>query len=184
MSIFWVVLLSLSLCFDTFAVSVSSGIVCSHIRFRQALRFSIIMAFFQGAMPLAGWLAGNGIRGYIELFDHWIAAFLLFLVAGRMFYSALTADESRKVNPLKLKTQLSLAIATSIDALAIGFSFAMLEINIFLAAFIIGFVTFLAAMTGLLIGKKSGLRFGKPLEFAGAIILVIIGVKILILHLN
>ncbi len=184
MSVFWVILLSLSLSFDTFAVSVSSGIVCSHIKFRQALRFSIIMAFFQGTMPLVGWMAGSGIRGYIELFDHWIAALLLFLVAGRMFYTALTTKDTLKVNPLKLKTQLSLALATSIDALAIGFSFALLEVMVFIAAFIIGSVTFFAAMTGLLIGKKSGQRFGKPLEIAGAIILVIIGIKILVLHLS
>ncbi len=183
MSHIWLLLLALSLSFDTFAVSVSSGLICKTIKFRQALKFSIIMALFQGAMPYLGWLTGQSINSYIDSFDHWIASGLLFLVAIRMILSAFSRDKSRKMNPLRLRTMIVLAVATSIDALAVGFSIAFVHIDILITILMIGTVTFIAAMLGLLIGKKSALKFGNPLEIAGALILIAIGIRILINHL-
>lgn len=183
MSVIWLFLLALSLSFDTFAVSVTSGLICNKIKFRQALRFSIIMAAFQGVMPFIGWLTGQSVSTYIDAFDHWIASGLLFFVAFRMIAATMSNHSTSTMNPLKLRTVLMLAFATSIDALAVGISIAFIELDILLAIFIIGAVTFLAAMLGLLIGKKSAVKFGKPLEILGGLILIAIGIKILISHL-
>jgi manganese efflux pump family protein len=165
-------------------VAVSSGIVCKKIIFRQACRFSIIMALFQGIMPFLGWMAGAGIHEYIEEFDHWIAAGLLVAVAFKMIGSAFSDDEQKKLNPLKVKTMIALGLATSIDALAVGFSFAFVQVNMIATILIISGVTFLASMTGLLIGKKSAGKFGKPLEILGGVILIAIAIKILFMHLG
>lgn len=183
MSIFWSILLALGLCFDTFAVSVSSGIICRKISFQQACRFSIVMALFQGLMPILGWFAGKGIHSYIEHFDHWIAAALLVLVAAKMIYGAFSDDVEKKINPLKVKTMITLALATSIDALAVGFSFAFVSADIICTILLIAMITFLASMIGLLVGKKSAGKFGKPLEIVGGLILVAIALKILVMHL-
>lgn len=183
MSLFWSFLIALGLCFDTFAVSVSSGIICQKITFRQACVFSIILAFFQGVMPLIGWIAGASMQEYIRDFDHWIAFGLLVFVGGRMIVGAFVEEQQKKINPLLFSTMLTLGIATSIDALAVGFTFALAEIQVFLTIALIGIITFLAAMTGLLIGKKSAGKFGKPLEIFGGIILIGIGVRILMEHL-
>jgi len=183
MSIFWIILLALSLSVDTFAVAVSGGILCKRIVFRQAVFFSFVMAFFQACMPVLGWLVGKEVHIYIESFDHWVASGLLFVISVRMIIGAFSEDENRKINPLRFRTMLSLAIATSIDALAVGFSFTVIEVNVFLSVMIIGSVTFLASMTGLLIGKNTAAKFGKPLEVIGAIILIAIGIKIILLHL-
>jgi len=182
-SLFWSFLLALGLCFDTFAVSVSSGIICNKITFRQGCRFSFVMAVFQGAMPLLGWLVGKGIHKHIEALDHWIAATLLLAVAIKMIVDAFSIDKDRKLNPLKFTTMITLGIATSVDALAVGFSFAFVSSDILWVIIMIAIVTFLAAMIGLLIGKKSAGKFGKPLEIVGGIILIVIAIKILLLHL-
>jgi manganese efflux pump family protein len=182
-SLFWSFLLALGLCFDTFAVSVSSGIICNRITFRQACRFSIVMAAFQGAMPLIGWLAGKGVHQYIETFDHWVAAGLLVAVAIKMIAGAFHTDEEKKINPLKIRTMITLGVATSIDALAVGFSFAFVSSEIFWTIVLIGVVTFFAAMLGLLIGKRSAGKFGKYLEITGGILLIAIAAKILMMHL-
>ena len=184
MSLFWIFLLALGLCFDTFAVAVSSGIVCKKIIFRQACRFSVVMALFQGLMPLLGWMAGTGVHSYIEDFDHWIAAGLLVAVAIKMIGGAFSDNEEKKINPLKINTMLTLGLATSIDALAVGFSFAFVQVNMIATILIISGVTFLASMTGLLIGKTSAGKYGKPLEILGGVILIAIAIKILFMHLN
>jgi manganese efflux pump family protein len=184
MSLFWVFLLAMGLSFDTFTVSVSSGIVFNQIVFRQAIRFSLIMAFFQGMMPLIGWLTGNEIHEYIAVIDHWIASGLLFMIAARMILGAFSKKAEHRFNPLKIRTQITLALATSIDALVVGFSFALININIYFAVFVIGAVTFLAAMTGLLVGKKAAGKFKTSLEILGGMILIALGLKILIMHIT
>jgi putative Mn2+ efflux pump MntP len=183
MSLFWAFLLALGLSFDTFAVSVSGGIVCKRMIFRQACIFSLVMAVFQGMMPVVGWLAGVGIHSVIEAFDHWVASGILFIVAFRMIYASFSGKSETVMNPLRYKTMFALAMATSIDALAVGFSLAFIPVSLPLLVVIIGLITFLSAMTGLFIGKKTGEKTGKHLEFAGAIILIAIGIKILISHL-
>ncbi len=183
MSYVWLILLALGLCFDTFAVSVSSGISCKNISFRQACRFSLVMTVFQGTMPLLGWIAGKSVHVYMEAVDHWIAAGLLFVVAMKMILNAFSHDETKKLNPLKFSTMLGLAVATSIDAFAIGISFAFVMTDFILAIALISVFTFLSAMLGLFIGKKSAKIKSYLLELAGGIILIAIAIKILIEHL-
>ncbi len=152
------------------------------ITFREGLKIAIVMAFFQALMPLIGWIAGKGISDYVKNLDHWIAFVLLSGLGLKMIYESFSKEEVQKLNPLDLKVRIGMAIATSIDALIIGFSFAFLEYRILISTLIIGSVTFLVSMLGLLFGKKIGSRLGKRMEIVGGLILIGIGVKILIEH--
>ena len=183
MDFFTLVLLAIGLCFDTFAVSVSCGLTINRIVFLKATRFALVMAFFQGLNPLIGWFAGIGVVKYIRDYDHWIAFTLLFIIGIRMIFESYKKVEKRNFNPTRFSTMIILALATSIDALIVGVSLAFTSVNIYWACFIIGVVTFIASMLGILFGKKTGERFSKKLEVAGGLVLIIIGVKILIDHL-
>lgn len=184
MEILTVVLLAIGLSFDSFAVSVCSGLNLPQIRFFQAAKIAIFLAVFQAAMPLIGWLVGNSMKPIIEPVDHWLAFGLLGLIGGKMIIESLLGGEQRDIkNPLQLKVILMLSLATSIDALAVGFSFATLLNKILIAVLIIGFVTFMAAMLGILLGKTTGPKISRYAEVAGGVILIIIGTKILIEHL-
>lgn len=184
MDYFTIIVLAIGLSFDSFAVSVCSGLSLPRIRFFQAVKLASVLAVFQAAMPLLGWLLESSVRRLVEPVDHWIAFGLLVIIGGKMIIENLGTAHNRIIkNPLHLKVMLMLALATSIDALAVGFSMALLTANIFIAISIIGFVTFLAAMTGILIGKKTGPRVNKYAEILGGIILIAIGLKILVEHL-
>jgi len=184
MEILTVLFLAIGLSFDSFAVSVCSGLNLPHIRFFQATKIAIFLAIFQAFMPLVGWLVGNSIKSLIEPVDHWIAFGLLSLIGGKMIIESFINTEEREIkNPLHIRVILLLSLATSIDALAVGFSFATLLEKILLAVFIIGAVTFLASMLGILLGKKTGPKINKYAEIFGGLILIIIGSKILIQHL-
>lgn len=184
MEILTVLFLAIGLSFDSFAVSVCSGLNLPHIRFFQATKIAIFLAIFQAFMPLVGWLVGNSIKSLIEPVDHWIAFGLLSLIGGKMIIESFISTEEREIkNPLHIRVILLLSLATSIDALAVGFSFATLLEKILLAVFIIGAVTFLASMLGILLGKKTGPKINKYAEIFGGLILIIIGSKILIQHL-
>lgn len=179
-----IILLAIGLSFDSFAVSVCSGLNLPHIRFIQAAKIAIFLALFQAFMPLIGWLVGNSIKSLIEPVDHWIAFGLLGLIGGKMIIESFISSEEREIkNPLHIKVILLLSIATSIDALAVGFSFATFLDKILLAVFIIGTVTFTASMLGILVGKKTGPKINRYAEITGGLILVGIGSKILIEHL-
>lgn len=184
MSIFWSFIVALGLSIDTFAVAVSSGIVKSKITFTSALKYSFVMAFFQGGMLLIGGFLGFKIQPTIEAFDHWVAFGLLLAVGANMIFSAFKNDNDKKINPLKFATMMLLALATSIDALAVGFSFAFSEINVYVTVLIVSIVTFFAAMLGLLLGKSSATFWGKKLEIIGGIILIGIGIRILFEHIE
>lgn len=184
MEILTILLIALSLSFDTFAVSISSGLILKQIDFYKASRIAIVLAIFQGLMPVIGWLIGIGIKDYAERFDHWIAFIILGLLGVKMIYESFKSNpEDRQFNPLDLKVMIGMAIATSIDALIVGFSFALLDFRILLSVGIIGFVTYIVAMLGMLFGKNIGSRLGQRMEFIGGLMLVLIGVKILIEHL-
>ncbi len=183
MHIVEIILLGIGLSFDTFAVSVSTGLISKSIRFWQGVRVAIIMAFCQAIMPLLGWCAGKQVVQYISSFDHWIAFGLLTLIAGKMIIEAFEDDEEEKRNPLLFKVILLMGIATSMDALAVGVSLACVNIEIIKPVIIIGIITFLASMVGMLIGKNASGKLGKKVEIIGALILFGIGVKILIEHL-
>lgn len=183
MGIIPLIILGIGLSFDTFAVSVSCGIIEKQIRFIQAARIAIFFAVFQAIMPILGWLLGYSVRSYIEQFDHWIAFALLVAVGTKMILESFKRDTKECINPHDIKVILTLSFATTIDALVVGITFAFLNINLPLAAIIIGTVTFIAAMLGMLFGKKVGSVFGKKMEIVGGLILIIIGVKILLEHI-
>jgi putative Mn2+ efflux pump MntP len=183
MSIFTLLVLALGLCFDTFAVSISSGLVMNRIDFFNAMKIAFSLAFFQGLMPVLGWFLGSEISSYIRNFDHWIALLLLAFIGIRMIMESLRVEgEKKSFNPLNPKVLLTMSIATSIDALIVGFTLAFVKVNILWAGFIIGAVTFIASMLGILFGKKTGERFGKRLEILGGLILILIGLKIFAEH--
>ncbi len=183
MEILTIVLLAIGLSIDSFAVSVCSGLNVPHIRFVQAAKIAIFLAIFQAGMPLIGWLVGNSMKSLIEPVDHWIAFGLLSLIGGKMILESLISSEAREIkNPLEIKVILMLSVATSIDALAVGFSFATLLDKIMIAVVVIGAVTFIASMLGILLGKKTGPKFNRYSEIAGGLILIFIGTKILIEH--
>jgi len=183
MGILTILVIAIGLSFDTFAVSVSSGLAVPRITFRDAVKVAFVLAFFQAAMPLMGWLAGTGLSKYASDYDHWIAFGLLALLGGKMIYESFRNDEQdNNFNPLNFKVQVMMAIATSIDALIVGVSFAFLEFRIILSTLIIGSVTFVVSMLGMLFGKKVGAKLGKRMEIVGGAILIAIGLKILLEH--
>jgi len=183
MDLLTISLISLGLTGDTLAVSVTTGLAIKRIRFFQAIRIALVLAVFQAAMPLLGWFLGIQIRDFILEFDHWVAFILLFLIGGKMILESFKKDEDKKeFNPLKTIVLIGIAIATSIDALIVGVSFAFIDIDILLSVIIIGFSTFMMAMIGVFIGKKTGSLFGKKVEILGGLILIGIGIKILIEH--
>jgi len=184
MEILTVILLAIGLSFDSFAVSVCSGLNLPHIRFFQAAKIAFFLALFQGCMPLIGWLLGNSMKTLIEPVDHWIAFGLLSLIGGKMIIESFISSESREIkNPLHIRVIILLSLATSIDALAVGFSFATMIDKILLPVVMIGLVTFIASMLGILLGKKTGPTFNRYAEIIGGLILIIIGSKILIEHI-
>ncbi len=183
MDFFTLILISIGLSFDTFAVSVSTGLVISNIKFWQATRVAFILMIFQSLMPFIGWFTGKQIQQIISNYDHWIAFALLALLGLKMINESFKREKGKSfTDPLKFSVIVWMAVATSIDALIVGVSFALINLNIYMAMFIIGFITFLVSMLGMLFGKKLGARFGKRMEIVGGIILVSIGIKILIDH--
>lgn len=184
MELFTIVLIAFGLTGDTLAVSVSTGLSLTQIRFTQALKIAFVLAVFQSLMPLMGWFLGLQIKELIRDFDHWVAFLLLAAIGGKMIWESLeNSDDESSFNPLKLNVLVGIAVATSIDALVVGVSFAFIESNILLSVAIIGFLTFMVSMTGVLIGKKTGHLFGRKVEIIGGLILIGIGTKILIEHL-
>lgn len=184
MNILTIFLIAIGLSFDTFAVSVSSGLLKKEIEFFNATKIAFTLAFFQGLMPMIGWMTGLIIKDYISSIDHWIAFGLLTVLGTKMIRESFkNVDPKKCINPLKLKIMVTMAIATSIDALIVGISFSIINIPILVSVIIIGAVTFIVSMLGILFGKKTAGALGKKMEIFGGIILIGIGIKILIQHL-
>jgi manganese efflux pump family protein len=178
------VILGFGLSMDALAVSICSSFALDEMKWKHALRFGLFFGVFQAGMPLIGWLAGIGFRGLMRDIDHWIAFGLLLVIGGKMIRESFNKDcHSSKANPLSLHVLLGLSVATSIDALAAGVSFGLLDLNIFTVIAIIGIITFTLSSLGARIGRQLGCHFGERVELAGGIILVGIGIKILIDHL-
>lgn len=179
-------LIAMGLSMDAFAVSVSNGMTVRQQRTNHALRIGFFFGSFQALMPLMGWAAGNRLRDLISSVDHWIAFGLLCLIGCKMIYDSRKRDENslKEVIPLGLGMLLLLSLATSIDALAVGFSFALLNISIITPILVIGMVTFGLSFLGVLAGNKVGHFFEKKIEVIGGLILIGIGIKILIEHLG
>lgn len=173
--------IAFGLSMDAFAVSVSNGIAVKKFKPKFAIKVSTLFGFFQAAMPFLGWLLCYSTREYIESFDHWIAFALLGLIGAKMIKESFEEKESSE-EP-SISKLIVLAIATSIDALAIGITLTVLKIDIFYPCFIIGIITFLLSFTGVYLGTKFGKLFSNKVEIIGGIILIGIGTKILIEHL-
>lgn len=184
MELISIFLLSIGLSFDTFAVSVSCGLIERKIKFIQASRIAIIFAIFQSVMPIIGWLLGLCIKKYIVQIDHWVAFGLLFFIGVKMIYESFKKDEVKNFSIKNIKVILLMSLATTIDAFAVGITFAFLNVRLILASLIIGSVTYTISMLGMLFGKNVGSHFGKKMEIAGGLILIGLGIKILIEHLQ
>ena len=184
-------LLAIGLAMDCFAISIASGIILKHTYWRTILIMAFAFGFFQGMMPLIGWALASTFSHLIEDIDHWIAFGILVFLGGRMIIGTYKKEKEchPQFDPTRLYTVLMLAIATSIDALAVGVSFAFLGINsissILSPIGIIGFVSFALSLVGLLFGIRCGCGIARKLraELWGGIILILIGTKILIEHL-
>ena len=176
--------IAIGLAMDAFAVSVSSGVVIKKMHVRHAMKIAAFFGGFQALMPYIGWEIGKLASDYVKCCDHWIAFILLSFIGGKMIYEAKWCkEEEKKANPLNLHILIMLAIATSIDALAVGVTFSFLGINIASPILIIGLVTFIMSFAGAYIGDYFGHLFEDKLEMLGGIILIAIGTKILIQHL-
>jgi putative Mn2+ efflux pump MntP len=180
-------LIGLSLSLDAFAVSVSSGISDRGLKSFHILRASLFFGAFQFVMPVIGWHLGNTFASYIEAFDHWIASALLAFIGGKMLFGAMPRKNSegiakKGVDLQSLGNLFLLAVASSIDALAVGLSFSMVNRVIYVPALLIGGITLGVCFLGFQFGKKIGAIFETGSQIAGGIILIGIGVKILIEH--
>ena len=185
MSTITVILIALGLAMDALAVSIASGAISRNLKIQQALRIALSFGLFQAFMPLIGWLAGRGLQDYIRGLDHWIAFSLLPLIGVKMIYESFSLDTQEKENnPLNLYVLLMLSLATSIDALAVGVSFALLKILIATAVIIIGAITFLVCFAGIYVGNRFGHLFENKIEIAGGMVLIGMGIKILMEHLG
>ncbi|KPK76224.1 MAG: hypothetical protein AMJ79_07405 [Phycisphaerae bacterium SM23_30] len=185
MNLLTIFILAAALAMDAFAVSVTVGIILPRLSFRPIFRLSWHFGFFQFIMPILGWAAGFTVRKWIAAFDHWIAFGLLALIGGKMIYESLrNVSFKEKSDPTRGWSLVVLSIATSIDALAVGFTIAMLGVNILLPCVIIGLVAGLMTYIGLHLGRQLGKRFGRTMELIGGLILVAIGAKILLQHLT
>ena len=174
--------IALGLAMDSLAVSISSGICMSPFLWRKAFQMALVMGGFQGGMTLLGWLLGCSFSTYITAYDHWIAFALLAFLGGKMIYESMQ-DKPGSFVSFSMKTILTLGVATSIDALAVGVSMAFLQVNIFLPASIIAFVAFSLSFAGVHVGYRFGKIRGLNIELLGGIVLVAIGIKILVEHL-
>ena len=183
---FWeILLLAVGVSMDAFAVSIGKGLTARRASWREALTVGFWFGGFQSLMPVIGYYLAFSFADLVTKVDHWIAFGLLLLIGGNMIREAFEKDEAQKATDASFgfRAMLILAIATSIDALAVGISFAFLQTPLWPSIFLIGLTTFAFSVVGLLIGKKVGGRFHKGAEIFGGLILVAIGVKILIEHL-
>ena len=182
-------LLGIGLAMDAFAVSVCKGLGMRRLNKKQALIIGLYFGGFQALMPLIGWLLGSQFQKYITSIDHWIAFILLSFIGGKMMIEAIREwNEEETVDvmdaPLDHKNMLVLAVATSIDALAVGITFAFLDTPIIEAITIIGITTMVISIIGVVVGNFFGSRYKSKAEFIGGLILVLLGLKILLEHLG
>jgi putative Mn2+ efflux pump MntP len=192
MSVLEIIVIAVGLSMDAFAVSITVGLSLEKPKIREVIIPGIFFGFFQALMPILGYVTGIYFAGIIQEFDHWIAFALLGIIGGKMIKESLSkknkkdesADEAdENEDYFQFRKMLVLALATSIDALAIGVTFAFLGTNIIRAAIIIGSITFMLSMAGVKIGNIFGARYKSKAEFAGGAVLVLLGIKIVIEHL-
>lgn len=183
MGIIELFIIAVGLSMDAFAVSICKGLANRKVYPKQLIITGLWFGGFQALMPAVGYLLGRQFETYITAFDHWIAFFLLAVIGANMIKEALSKDEDEVNSSFGFKSMLLLALATSIDALAVGVTFAFLRVNIIAAVSFIGIITFAFSAAGVKIGNIFGSKYKSKAEFAGGAVLIIMGIKILIEHL-
>lgn len=183
MGIIEILLTSIGVAMDAFAVSICKGVSIKKFKLRKGIIIGLYFGIFQGAMPLIGFLLGKTFEDIITSVDHWAAFILLGLIGANMIKEALSNEKEEVDDKIDFKTMLPLAIATSIDALAVGITFAFLKVNIVLAVLSIGITTFIFCVIGSKIGNVFGSKYEKKAELVGGIILILLGTRILLEHL-
>lgn len=184
MSLAELFILAVGLSMDAFAVSVCKGLSVPKMKLKHALTCGVYFGGFQGLMPLLGYLLGSQFEEMIVSIDHWIAFILLGIIGFNMIKESREQDEEKMNSSFAVKEMLTLAIATSIDALAVGVTFAFLRVDIFWAVTFIAIVTFTLSSIGVKVGNVFGMRYKSKAEFAGGLILILMGIKILLEHLG
>ena len=187
MGIFELLLIGVGLSMDAFAAAVCKGLSMRKIHYGRAAVIGGFFGGFQAAMPLIGWFLGKQFQSYITNFDHWVAFLLLAFIGIKMIVEAVRSGldaPAVQEDRLQIRELVILALATSIDALAVGITFAFLQINIWAAISIIGITTFILSFLGVMVGNRFGVRYKQKAEIAGGVILVLIGLKILLEHLG
>ena len=185
------IILAVGLSMDAFAVAICKGLSMKKVSFKEMAIVGLWFGGFQALMPLIGYFLGEAFEKYIEQIDHWVAFVLLVLIGALMIKESFEKEERKEEekeipsSPLAFKTMLTMAIATSIDALAVGISFGILpDVNITVAVSSIGIITFILSAVGVKIGNVFGAKYKSKAEFAGGLILVLLGIKILLEHLG
>lgn len=184
MSLLTLFITAVGLSMDAFAVSVCKGLAIKNINWKKACIVGLWFGGFQAVMPLLGYLLGSQFKRSVEAIDHWIAFMLLALIGINMIKEALSRDEEESDDSLSVKTMFLLAVATSIDALAVGITYAFLQVDIIPAVSFIGATTFTLSAAGVKVGNVFGMKYKSRAELAGGFILILIGLKILLEHLG
>ena len=187
MSLLTLLVISVGVSADAFAVAVGKGLGTPRLDWRAATRLAVAFGIAQAVMPLLGWLLGSQLARYITSIDHWVAFVLLGVVGGRMLRGAWSAKDDAGEQPtgtIGWREVAVLSVATSIDALAVGISFAFLDVNVLGAAALIGVTTLALSLLGVVIGVRAGARFRGPAEAVGGVVLLGIGTRILLTHLE
>lgn len=184
MSLLTLFVTAVGLSMDAFAVSICKGLAMKKLSWKNALIIGLWFGGFQALMPTVGYLLGTRFEHYVTSIDHWIAFVLLALIGANMIREALSKEEENASAAVDVKTMFLLAIATSIDALAVGVTYAFLQVRIVPAVSFIGLTTFVLSIVGVKIGNVFGLRYKAKAEIAGGVILLLIGTKILLEHLG
>ena len=184
MGILELILIAIGLGMDAFAVSICKGISMQKMNWKKAIIIGLYFGIFQALMPVIGFTLGKALENLVTSIDHWIAFGLLLIIGIKMIIDAFKEDNVSVNDSVNWKVMIILAIATSIDALAVGITFAFLQVNLLLAVSIIGIITFILCVIGTKIGNNFGNKFENKAEILGGIVLIFIGVKILLEHLN
>lgn len=184
MGIVELLVLAIGLAMDAFAVSICKGLSVNKVKWKHSVIVGLYFGGFQAGMPVIGYFLGSSFKDYIESVDHWIAFGLLLIIGGNMLREAFSKDEDELDGSFKFKSMFPLAIATSIDALAVGVTFAFLNVQIVPAVSFIGVITFALAAVGVKIGNIFGEKYKSKAEFVGGVVLILMGVKILLEHLG
>lgn len=184
MGILEIVVIGISLAMDAFAVSICKGLSMKKMNWKKGIIIALYFGVFQALMPVLGYLLGSSFATLVEKVDHWIAFGLLAIIGINMIKESRDDEEEKRNDDVGFKTMVVLAIATSIDALAIGVTFAFLKVNLLIAIALIGAITFVISLLGVLIGNKFGDKLQNKAELIGGVVLIVIGLKILLEHLG